>query len=124
MKDIDVLKQESQLCNRIWKENYEERVKSGDEFSNLDHMHVCDFELINFKYCKSRKKLNKIVENECIKYLSSIGVERDECMECCDYCIHDRYVTISRANPGLILNISTLRIDDDNFTTKGVEFLK
>lgn len=124
MKDIDVLKEESKLCDRIWEENYEERVKAGLEFPSLDHIHVCDFELINFKFCKNRKKLNKIVEKECQKYLSSIGVERDKYMECCDYCIHDRYMTISKANPGLVLNISTLKIDDDRFPVKGVEALK
>ena len=39
------------------------------------------------------------------------GKERDECMCCCDECIHDRYLTVSEETEGLILNIATLGLD-------------
>ena len=123
MKDIDILKYEEQMCYNIWEEKYKEREEKGDEYTNLDHMHVCDFELCNFKYCKNRKKLDKLVEKKCKEYLSSIGEERDEELNCCDYCIHDRYVTISVDNPELILNIATLNLDG-KYRCKGIEELK
>lgn len=99
MTDIDILKQEDKIFTELWRNR---------EHDSLDHMHVCDFELLNFLYCKNTKKLNKIVKHKCKKYLSSIGKKRDKCMSCCDHCIHERYVTISRDNPGLILNICSI----------------
>ena len=55
MKDIDVLKREENLCNCIWEENYYQ--EKGNAYANLDHIHVCDFELINFQHCKNKKEL-------------------------------------------------------------------
>lgn len=125
MKDIDILKREAQMCDDIWEENWKEEKAKGNEYANLNHMHVCDFELCNFRYCKNRKELNKLVEKKCKEYLSSIGEERDEDLNCCDYCIHDRYVTISVDNPGLILNMATLGLDKNNkWIRKGIEKLK
>lgn len=129
MKDIDILKQEEELCHSIWKEandNYQELKKQGRENEYPDHMHVCDFELINFRYCKTRRKLNKLVEKECKEYLSSIGEKRNKNMSCCGGCIHNRYMTISGKNPNLILNIATVGIESNGFYDgcKGIEYLK
>lgn len=117
MTDKDILKQENIICDNLWRYR---------EHDSLNHMHVCDFEILNFLYCKNWKKLNKIVKHECEKYLSSIGKERDEFMSCCDHCIHERYVTISRDNPGLILNICSIlnRPSDESWYGKNYEKLK
>lgn len=99
MTDKDILKQGNIICDDLWRYR---------EHDSLDHMHVCDFEILNFKYCKNIKKLDKVVKHECKQYLSSIGKKRDKWMSCCDHCIHERYITVSRTNPGLILNICTI----------------
>ena len=125
MKDIDILRHEAEFSHRIWEESYESEKEKGNEFANLDHMHICDFELTNFQHCKTRKQLNKLVEKKCKEYLSSIGEERDKYMECCDYCIHARFVTVSTDNPDLILNIATYGVNDtDIFKCKGIDKLK
>ena len=102
MTDYEILKQEERLCNDIW---------DSKQTQYLTHYHMCDFEILNFRYCKNRRQLEKIVEKKCREYLASIGQERDECMCCCDHCIHDRYLTVSEETDGLILNIATLGLD-------------
>lgn len=106
MTNYEILKQEESLCDDIWDSN---------PTQDLIHYHMCDFEIINFRYCKNRKQLAKTVEKKCREYLSSIGQERDECMSCCDYCIHDRYLTVSGKTNSLILNIATLGLDRRNW---------
>ena len=103
MTDYEVLKKEEGLCDNIW---------SSHQYERLQHYHMCDFEILNFKYCKNRKQLEKIVKKKCKEYLASIGQERDECMCCCDTCIHDRYLTVSEKTEDLILNITTLGLDN------------
>lgn len=109
--ELDILRKEEEFCNKLWDSNYQEELKKGNKYTSLNHQHVCDFELCNFKYCKNIKKLNKLVEQKCRKYLSSIGKERDKYMECCDNCIHDRYLTISDNTEDLVLNICTSGLD-------------
>ena len=115
MKDIDILRHEEEFCHKLWRDYYESRECITDAPLKFDHMHVCDFELYNFRYCKNRRQLNKLVERKCKEYLSSIGKERDKWMTCCDECVHDRYMTISEETPELILNIST------HLKAKGIE---
>ncbi len=102
MTDYEILKQAESLCNDIW---------NSKPTQDLTHYHMCDFEILNFRYCKNRRQLEKTVEKKCKEYLASIGQERDEYMCCCDTCIHDRYLTISEETDGLILNIATLGLD-------------
>jgi hypothetical protein len=102
MNDYEILKQEESLCNDIW---------NSKPTQDLTHYHMCDFEILNFRYCKNRRQLEKTVEKKCKEYLASIGQERDEYMCCCDTCIHDRYLTVSEKTDGLILNIATLGLD-------------
>ena len=103
MTDYEILKQEERLCNDIW---------NSKPTQDLAHYHMCDFEILNFRYCKNRRQLEKTVEKKCKEYLASIGEERDECMFCCDHCIHDRYLTVSEEMEDLILNIATLGLDN------------
>ena len=105
MTDYEILEKEENLCHSIWNDH---------KYEGLQHYHMCDFEILNFKYCKNSRKLDKIVEKKCKEYLASIGQERDENMYCCDTCIHDRYLTISEYTEDLILNIATLGLDDRN----------
>ena len=119
MKIFDILKQEETFCNQIWRTNYEENIKGkcGSLVhsilpSNLYHMHVCDFELCNFKDCRNSKQLHKLSKKKCIEYLKSLGKTRDKDLCCCDTCIHDRYITISNEIDDLILNIATLGVED------------
>lgn len=102
MREYEILKQEEDMCHKIW---------SLKQYEGLQHYHMCDFEIVNFHNCKSRRKLNKLVEKKCKEYLASIGKERDEYMCCCDNCIHERYLTVSEETEDLILNIATLGLD-------------
>jgi hypothetical protein len=111
MTDYEILKQEENLCHTIWKSKPTETAEDGFEYVPLQHYHMCDFEILNFRICKNRRKLDKLVEKKCKEYLASIGKERDECMCCCDECIHDRYLTVSEETEDLILNIATLGLD-------------
>lgn len=112
MTDHDILKQEEIMCKNIWLTRPNKINKDGLPHQDLTHYHMCDFEILNFRYCKNRRQLNKVVEKKCKEYLSSIGKERDECLCCCDECIHDRYLTVSEDTGGLILNIATLGLDN------------
>ena len=105
MKDYEILKKEEDLSDYIWETK---------PYRPLIHYHRCDFELIHFRHCKNLKQLDKLVEKKCKEYLASIGEERDECMCCCDHCIHDRYLTVSEETEDLILNIATLGLDSRN----------
>ena len=109
--EYEILKQEENFCNTIWDSTPCKMHDNGVPYRNLWHDHMCDFEILNFRYCKNRKQLDKLVEKKCKAYLASIGKERDECMWCCDECIHSRYLTISCETEDLILNIATLRLD-------------
>lgn len=121
MTDLEALKLEAEACDKIW----EESCTLSEDYHSLTHQHVCDFELLNYRYFKNRKKFDKLIEEKCRAYLSSIGEERDENLDCCDYCIHSRYLTISNVNPDLILNIATLGLDrTDKYALKGVDKLK
>ena len=88
MTEYDVLKQEENMCNKIWDSNPCKLHEDGDCYRGLTHYHMCDFEILNFKHCKNRRQLDKLVEKKCKEYLASIGKERDEYMCCCDHCIH------------------------------------
>ena len=103
MAEYEILKQEEDLCNAI---------QDSRQCDGLQHYHMCDFEIMHFKYCRNRRQLEKVVEKKCKEYLASIGQERDECLSCCDYCIHDRYLTVSEKTEDLILNIATLGLDN------------
>lgn len=109
--EYEILKQEENMCNKIWDSKPCYLHENGMPYRNLMHYHMCDFEILNFRYCKNRRQLEKTVEKKCKEYLASIGQERDECMCCCDHCIHDRYLTVSEETEGLILNIATLGLD-------------
>lgn len=117
MTECDILKQEENMCNQIWNSNPCQLNENGIPERGLTHYHMCDFEILNFKYCKNRRQLEKTVENKCKEYLASIGKERDECMCCCDECIHDRYLTVSEETEDLILNIATLGLDHRTLKT-------
>ena len=110
--EYEVLKQEEDFCNKIWDLNPCRIHENGMPYKDLRHEHMCDFEILNFRYCKNKRKLEKLVEQKCREYLSSIGKERDECMCCCDGCMHERYLTISCETEDLILNIATLGLDN------------
>ena len=112
MNDYEILKKEETLCRTIWASTPPETTEDGRQRTPLQHEHMCDFEILNFRYCKNRRKLDKLVEKKCKEYLASIGRERDECMCCCDDCIHDRYLTVSEETEDLILNIATLGLDE------------
>lgn len=112
MIEYEILKKEEKLCDTIWASKYIESIEANLPDTPLQHMHICDFEILNFRYCKNRKQLEKLVIKKCKEYLASIGKERDECMCCCDHCIHERYLTISEETEDLILNIATLGLDD------------
>ena len=111
MAEYEILKQEETMCNQIWNSKSCHFNANGVPERGLIHYHMCDFEILNFKYYKNRRQLEKAVEKKCKEYLASIGQERDECMCCCDTCIHDRYLTVSEETDGLILNIATLGLD-------------
>ena len=112
MDELKILKQEEKLCDEMWDKSYEESVAKGEKYSTLNHVHICDFDLINLLYHQygNRSKLRKDAELKCKQYLKSIGKKRDNWMECCENCIHDRYVTISDDN-STVLNICTLGIN-------------
>ena len=112
MNDYEILKKEETLCNTIWASKPLETIEDGRQRIPLQHEHMCDFEILYLRYCKNRRKLDKLVEKKCKEYLASIGRERDECMCCCDHCIHDRYLTVSEETEDLILNIATLGLDE------------
>lgn len=109
--DYEILKQEVGMCNQIWDSRPCKLHDDGNSYRGLTHYHMCDFEILNFHNCRNRKQLEKVVEKKCKEYLASIGKERDECMCCCDECIHDRYLTVSEETEGLILNIATLGLE-------------
>lgn len=113
MDELKFLKQEEKLCNEMWEKSYEESILRGGEYATLNHVHICDFDLINLLYHRygNRAKLKKNAELKCKQYLKSIGKKRDYNMDCCDHCIHDRYVTINDDN-STVLNICTLAIDE------------
>ena len=111
MDELKFLKQEAELCGEMWEQNYQEN-KCND--ATLNHVHICDFELINLLYhgySKNRAKLREDSKLRCKQYLKSIGKKRDYWLDCCDHCIHDRYVTISGDN-STVMNICTLMIDE------------
>lgn len=112
MDELDFLKQEEKLCDEMWERSYEESVLKGGQYSTLNHAHICDFDLINLLYHRyeNRAKLRKNAELKCKQYLKSIGKKRDYNMDCCEHCIHDRYVTISE-DDSTVLNICTLGIN-------------
>jgi hypothetical protein len=110
--DYDILKQEEDMCDKIWDSKLCKLHENGMPYKNLQHEHMCDFEILNFRYCKNRRQLKKLVEKKCKEYLASIGKERDEDLCCCDHCIHERYLTISADTEDLILNIATLGLDN------------
>ena len=110
--EYEILKQEENMCNQIWDSKLCKLHEDGNSYRDLTHYHMCDFEILNFHNCKNRRQLEKVVEKKCREYLASIGKERDECMCCCDECIHDRYLTVSEETEGLILNIATLGLDN------------
>lgn len=110
--EYEILKKEEELCHAIWDSKPCIWHENGMPYRNLQHYHMCDFEILNFHYCKNRRQLEKIVEKKCKEYLASIGQERDECMCCCDTCIHSRYLTVSEETEDLILNIATLGLDN------------
>lgn len=136
MNIYDKLKQQEQITNELWNEQHE--VCNGEnnwDISKryLEHEHICDFRIICHYdkwdkdwYCDTRKwkireffrKLFRIPDKEwtqrcqCKKYLESIGKEQDKYWECCDGCIHDKYVTYTYEPYGTILNISTLALDE------------
>lgn len=97
------LNQEAKYCNEIWKELNKD--------NQLEHFHICDFQLMAMlnRFKKSYKKYEKEWNKKCNEYLASIGHKQDECMECCDYCPHMRYLTLSEDN--YFLNIASLGID-------------
>ena len=106
MDELKFLKKEEELCGEIWEQNYQEN-KGSDV--TLNHVHICDFELINLLYHGyriNRAKLRKDAELRCKQYLKSINKKRDYWLYCCENCIHDRYVTISDDN-STVLNICT-----------------
>lgn len=110
MDEIKFLKQEEKLCNEMWEQSYQD---NNCNDVTLHHVHICDFDLINllyYGYGKSRAKLREDSKFKCKQYLKSIGKKRDNWMECCGNCIHDRYVTISDDN-STVLNICTLGIN-------------
>lgn len=111
MTEYEILKQEENLCDAIWASRLPETTEEDLQYTPLQHMHMCDFDILYFRRCKNRRQLDKLVEKKCKEYLASIGKERDECMCCCDECIHDRYLTISEETEDLILNIATLGLD-------------
>lgn len=111
MNDYEILKKSEDMCHEIWNTQPLEPTEDGIGWKALQHYHMCDFEILNFHNCKNRRQLEKTVEKKCKEYLASIGQERDECMCCCDHCIHDRYLTVSEETDGLILNIATLGLD-------------
>lgn len=105
MDELKILKQEEKLCGEIW--------ENGNN-GTLNHVHICDFDLINLlyhRYGKNRALLREDSKLKCKQYLKSIGKKRDNWMECCDHCIHDRYVTISDDN-STVLNICTLGVNE------------
>lgn len=106
MNELEFLKQEEKLCGQMWDENYQESNGNG---VTLNHVHICDFDLINLLY-RGKMLSEKSAKEKCKQYLKSIGKERDEDLECCDHCIHDRYVTISEDNT-TVLNICTIGTD-------------
>lgn len=112
MDELDFLKKEEKLCDEMWERSCEESVLKGGQYSTLNHAHICDFDLINLLYHRyeNRAKLRKNAELKCKQYLKSIGKKRDYNMDCCDHCIHDRYVTISD-DDSTVLNICTLGIN-------------
>ena len=112
MSEYEILKKEENLCDEIWASKPLETTEEGVQYIPLQHMHMCDFDILYFRRCKNRKQLDKLVEKKCKEYLASIGKERDECMCCCDHCIHERYLTISEETEDLILNIATLGLDE------------
>ena len=110
MNEIEILKREEEMCHEIWEQNYREC--NGNDVS-LNHVHICDFYLLNLLYDgygNKSVKSRKDAALKCKHYLKSIGEKRDPWWGCCDDCIHDRYITISRDN-STILNICTLGID-------------
>lgn len=113
MDELKFLKQEEKLCDEMWEESYQESVKNGGQYATLNHVHICDFELINLLYHGYRRKrseLRKDAELKCKQYLKSIGKKRDYWSDCCEHCIHDRYVTINE-DDNTVLNICTLNSD-------------
>ena len=107
MDEFKILKQEAELCGEIWEQDYQEN--KGNDVT-LNHVHICDFDLVNLLYhgySKSRAKLREDSKLKCKQYLKSIGKKRDHWLDCCENCIHDRYVTISGDN-STVLNICTL----------------
>lgn len=113
MDELKFLKQEENLCREMWENAHEETFLKGKKYTALNHVHICDFDLINllyYQYGKNRALLRKDAEFKCKQYLKSIGKKRDYNMDCCDHCIHDRYVTISDDN-STVMNICTLGIN-------------
>ena len=108
----EILKKEEDFCNQIWDSKPCVLHENGMPYRHLTHHHMCDFEILNFRYCKNRRQLEKVVEKKCKEYLASIGQKRDECMCCCDTCVHDRLLTVSEETEDLILNIATLGLDE------------
>ena len=119
MTEYEILKKEEILCHTIWASKSMEATEEGCQYTPLQHMHMCDFDILYFLRCKNRRQLDKLVEKKCKEYLASIGKERDEYMCCCDECIHDRYLTISEETEDLILNIATLGLDERMKTLEG-----
>jgi len=109
MNYLDKLKEQENECNKLWEESYAEYGK--DKTVSLNHIHLCDFDILTYRGKWSFRKFEKEKEKWCRKYLKSVGKERDKYLECCGSCIHDKYVTTD-FDQNYVLNVATLGLKD------------
>lgn len=106
MDYLKILKDGDDTSNKLWNEAY----KENGNTNCLQHMHVCDFEILNCRIGKSGRNINRENIRCCKEYLKSIGETRDKDLWCCEKCIHDKYVTTDFSG-NFILNIATLAVN-------------
>lgn len=109
MNYLEELKAEEKCAKDLWEKSYAEYGK--DKTVSLNHIHLCDFDILTYRGKWSFRKFEQEKVKWCKKYLESIGRKRDKYLECCDFCIHNKYVTTD-FDQNYVLNVSTLGLKD------------
>ena len=94
---------------KLQEEYYKEidKAMQKDETLYVNHVHFCDFVLMEPLTAQSRFG-KKMCKEACKEYLESIGKKYDKNLNYCDYCEHMRYAVLDKDNKILFVSI-----DDD-----------
>lgn len=113
MTDLEYLKEQDRLNYRYREEKYHE---NGDIPYWSNHIHMCDFEILDKLYPAAHAK--GWAKFQCKKYLKQFGKKRDSVMNCCDECPHMRFIEINDDNFILSITTSWIGVGQNNFLNK------